>query len=311
MDYSIIFPVYNEEENIGELYTRTKKVLEGMKSSYEIIFINDGSTDKTALLLHALHEKDATVKIVNFSRNFGHQNAVTAGLKYSTGTAVAILDADIQDPPEILPDFFAKLDEGYDVVYAIRKNRKEGLLKRMAYSLFYRFLSRIAEIDMPLDSGDFCVMKRRVVDAVNMLPERNRFIRGLRSWVGYKQVGLPYERSERSGGESKYTLSKLFKLAFDGIFSFSYFPLQLMFTIGTVSLVVSSIGVLVAMYFRFFTPFYKQVPGFATTIILVMFIGGLQLFTLGLLGEYLRRVYDEIKNRPSFIVESTLGLEKK
>ncbi len=311
MDYSVIFPVYNEEDNISVLYARTKKVLQDLGGSYEIVCVNDGSTDGTPLLLQALHEKDKAVKVINFSRNFGHQNAVTAGLKYARGRSVAILDSDMQDPPEVLPRFFAKLDEGYDVVFAVRTQRKENLLKRMSYSLFYRFLKKIAEIDIPLDSGDFCVMKRRVVDSINMLPERNRFIRGLRSWVGFKQTGLAYERSERRAGESKYTLEKMFKLAFDGIFSFSYVPLQVMFTVGTISLLLSVVGIILAVYFRFFTTFYKQVPGFATTIILVMFVGGLQLFTLGLMGEYLRRIYDEIKNRPSFIVESTLGFKSE
>lgn len=311
MKYSVIFPVYNEEDNIRELYTRATQVLKKLTSPYELLFVNDGSTDKTPLILQDLSEKDKAVKIVNFSRNFGHQNAVTAGLKYASGEAVAILDADMQDPPEVLPKFFAKLEEGYDVVYAIREKRKEGPIKRMAYSAFYRLLKKIAEIDIPLDSGDFCVMKKRVVEAVNRLPERNRFIRGLRSWVGFRQTGLAYERSQRKAGVSKYTLGKMFKLAFDGIFSFSYFPLQLMFSVGTISLLLSILGIVLAVYFKFFTPYYKHVPGFATTIILVMFVGGLQLFTLGLMGEYLRRVYDEIKNRPSFIVESTVGIEKE
>jgi dolichol-phosphate mannosyltransferase len=305
--YTIIFPVFNEEENIVTVYERTRKVLERLAKDYEIIFVNDGSIDKTAGHLADLHIKDKKVKVINFSRNFGHQVAVTAGLDHATGDYIAILDADLQDPPEVLPEFFKKAEEGYDVVFAIRKNRKENLLKKTSYKFFYRILHKIANIDIPLDSGDFCVMSRRAVKALNSLPERNRFIRGLRSWIGFKQIGIEYERAGRLAGESKYSFAKLLKLAFDGIFSFSYAPLQFMFYLGLFSLIVSTIGVIGAIYLRFFTTAYKQVPGFATTIILVMFIGGLQLFSIGVLGEYLRRLYEESKQRPQYIVESTIG----
>lgn len=308
MKYSLVLPVYNEEDNLPDLYSRISQVMGKMKGEYEILFINDGSSDRTYETLLGLHKKDSKVKIINFSRNFGHQTAVSAGLKYAKGDRVAILDADLQDPPEVLPDFFKKLDEGYDTVYAIRKNRKEGLVKKFAYSSFYRFLKRVSNIDIPLDSGDFSVMSRRMVDAINALPERNRFVRGLRSWVGFKQVGMSYDRHARQAGESKYTMSKLMKLAFDGIFSFSYVPLQFMFYLGLLSLVGSFAGSIWAIYQRFFTPNYNQVPGFATTIILVMFVGGLQLFSLGVVGEYMRRIYDEIKARPQYIIDSTVGL---
>ncbi|MBI4004836.1 glycosyltransferase family 2 protein [Candidatus Roizmanbacteria bacterium] len=307
MKYSLILPVLNEQETIGDLYDRVKKTLNGLTGQHEIIFINDGSTDSTSLLLRKLHDKDKTVKVINFSRNFGHQVAVTAGLHYCSGEYVAILDADLQDPPEILPKFFAKLDEGYDTAYAIRKKRKESIVKKIAYNSFYRILRSISNTGIPLDSGDFCVMNRKVVDAINSLPERNRFIRGIRSWVGFKQIGIEYERASRKAGESKYTLRKLFKLAFDGIFSFSYVPLQFMFLLGSIAIALSIIGSLAAIYLRYFTTAYNQVPGFATTIILVMFIGGLQLFSIGIMGEYLRRVYDEIKRRPPYIVHSLLG----
>lgn len=309
MRYSIILPVYNEQENIQTVYARVKKVLEKLSGAYELIFINDGSYDGTLHLLQKLHEQDKNVKVINFSRNFGHQIAVTAGLDSCRGEYVAILDADLQDPPEILPEFFAKLDEGYDCVYAIRKKRKENILKKFTYGTFYRLLRSIANTDIPLDSGDFCVMKRSVVDAINSLPERNRFVRGIRSWVGFKQIGLEYERASRSAGNSKYTLRKLFQLAFDGIFSFSYVPLQIMFYLGLTALIISLVGSVIAVYMRFFTSAYNQVPGFATTIILVMFIGGLQLFSIGVVGEYLRRVYDEIKHRPLYIVQSKLGFK--
>jgi dolichol-phosphate mannosyltransferase len=307
MKYSLIFPVYNEQENVKNLYERVARVVKKLKTDYELIFINDGSHDKTASLLSTLNKKDKNVKIINFSRNFGHQTAVSAGLKYVTGDYVAILDADLQDPPEVLPKFFKKLDAGYDAVYAVRKNRKENVVLRAAYMFFYRLLHGVADIDIPLDSGDFCVMNKRVVSAMNSLPERNRFVRGLRSWVGFRQTGLEYERAARAAGESKYTLGKLFKLAFDGIFSFSYIPLQMMFYLGLISLAGSVLGSIWAVYQRFFTLNYNQVPGFATTIILVMFIGGLNLFAIGILGEYLRRIYDETKQRPQYIIESKIG----
>lgn len=309
MKYSLIFPVFNEEENVGVLYKRVKKVMDDLGQEHELIFVNDGSFDTTSHKLLQLHKKDKKVKMINFSRNFGHQVAVSAGLRYSTGDYIAILDSDLQDPPEILPKFFKKLEGGYDAVYAIRKDRKEGLVKKFAYGSFYRFLKTIANIDIPLDSGDFCVMKRRLVDAINSLPERNRFVRGLRSWVGFKQAGLEYEREARFAGKSKYTLRKLFKLAFDGIFSFSYVPLQAMFYLGLISLVLSVLGSIAAVYFRFFTTAYNRVPGFATTVILLLFIGGLILFSIGIMGEYIRRIYDEIKQRPQFIIESTVGFE--
>jgi dolichol-phosphate mannosyltransferase len=217
------------------------------------------------------------------------------------------LDADLQDPPEVLPRFFEKAKEGYDVVYAVRKARKETVFKRLGYAAFYRLLARMSHIDIPLDSGDFCVMSRRVVVALNALPERNRFVRGLRSWVGYRQIGMEYERAGRFAGESKYPFSKLIKLAFDGIFSFSYVPLQFISWLGSIAMLLAFVGSVWAIYQRFFTPNYNAVPGFATTIILVMFIGGLQLFSLGIVGEYMRRMYDEIKARPQYIIDSEVG----
>lgn len=311
MKYSIIFPIYNEEKNISSLYNRIKKVMDKLQKDYELIFINDGSLDRTRVFLEELHEKDKKVKIINFSRNFGHQIAVSAGLRYAKGDYMAVLDSDLQDPPEILPQFFIKLDEGYDAVYAIRKRRKENIIKKLCYSFFYRLLRTIANIAIPLDSGDFCVINRRVVNAINSLPERNRFVRGLRSWVGFRQIGIEYERDARLAGHTKYTFSRLIKLAFDGIFSFSYVPLQLMSYMGFIALVFSFIGILVAVYMKFFTTNYNRVPGFATTFILLMFTAGLQMFSLGIMGEYMRRIYDEIKQRPQYIIESAIGFGGK
>ncbi|OGK51294.1 glycosyl transferase [Candidatus Roizmanbacteria bacterium RIFCSPLOWO2_01_FULL_41_22] len=307
MKYSVILPVYNEEENLSTLYDRVSDALKKLKCDYELIFVNDGSRDHTPELLNKLHSKDKSVKIINFSRNFGHQTAVTAGLQHCSGDYIAIMDADLQDPPEILAQFFAKLDDDYDVVYAIRTKRKESYLKRMGYDTFYRFLHFIANIDIPLDSGDFCVMNKKVVAALNSLPERNRFVRGLRSWVGFRQIGIEYERASRHAGESKYPISKLFKLAFDGIFSFSYVPLQMMFVVGFIAINMSILATIWVIYQRFFTENYAQVPGFATTVILVTFIGGVQLFSLGVVGEYMKRMFDEIKQRPQYIIDSTSG----
>jgi len=307
--YSIILPVYNEAQNIFQIYKRTKNVLRKLRNTHEFILINDGSRDTSFIQLQKLHRQDKTVKIINFSRNFGHQTAVTAGLQFAQGKYVAILDADLQDPPEVLPEFFNKLEEGYDTVYAIRRKRKEHIVKRFLYSTFYRLLKFISTTDIPLDSGDFCVMNSRVVRAINSLPERNRFIRGIRSWVGFKSIGIEYERAARYAGNSKYTYTKLMKLAFDGLFSFSYVPLQLMFAFGLISLAFSFIGILIVFYLRFFTN--TLVPGFATTIILVLFIGGLQLFSFGIVGEYVRRIYDEIKQRPQYIIESLVGIKYK
>lgn len=308
MDYSLIFPVYNEEDNIQNLYDRVTGVMKELHCEYEIIFINDGSYDRTKELLSELHKKDKHIKVINFSRNFGHQVAVSAGLQHVKGKAIAILDADLQDPPEILKKFFPYLEQGYDVVYAVRTQRKENILKKAAYSMFYRLLQKISNIYIPLDSGDFCVMNQKVVRAINTLPERNRFVRGLRSWVGFRQIGVAYERAGREAGESKYNLARLMKLALDGIFSFSYMPLQLMFYGGFFAFLFGILGSIVAIYLRFFTTAYKGVPGFATTIILIMVVGGLQMFAMGIMGEYIRRVYDEVKARPQYIIDSTLGI---
>lgn len=304
---SIILPVYNEEANISEVYKRVTASLAPLNKSFEIVFINDGSHDGTHEAISHLVKKDSHVKLINFTRNYGHQSAVTAGLDHVTGEYIAILDADLQDPPEVLPQFFAQLDKGYDVVYAIRQNRKEGFIKKFAYSTFYRLLKMVSSIDIPLDSGDFCVMRLRVAKTMQTLPERNRFVRGIRSWVGYKQIGLAYDRSERSRGESKYTFSKLMQLAIDGILSFSYIPLRIMTFGGLFAFILSIVGIGVALYIRLFTKMF--VPGFATTIILLLFSGGIIMLGLGIIGEYIARIYDEVKQRPPYIIESLQGFK--
>ena len=306
MHYSLILPIYNEEENIELLTKRLFEVMFKLQRSFELIFVNDGSSDKSPAILKALNSENKNIKIINFSRNFGHQAAVTAGLDLSCGKVIAVLDADLQDPPEILPQFFAKLEEGYDVVYAIRRHRKESWGKRLMYFLFYRILKIVANINIPLDSGDLCVMSRRIVDELKSLPERNRFLRGLRSWVGYSQTGLEYEREGRFAGKSKYTWSKMFKLAFDGIFSFSYVPLQLLTWSGFLFLILAFLGILLTLYAKLFTNIF--IPrGFPTTIIVILFIGGINMFSLGIIGEYIGRIYDEVKSRKTYIIESKIG----
>jgi polyisoprenyl-phosphate glycosyltransferase len=299
-ELSVVIPVFNEEENITILHSRLTNVLHGTHVGYEIIFVDDGSDDDSLNQLQNLSIKDNHVLIVELARNFGHQIAITAGLDYARGKAVAVMDADLQDPPEVLPEFIAKWREGNDVVYAVREQRKERWLKRTSYAAFYRLLYRVADVPIPLDSGDFCVMDRRVVDLLRSMPERNRFVRGIRSWVGLKQVGLPFERAARHAGESKYTFSRLMLLALDGLISFSYVPLRLITFLG---FSVSALSILMAIFY-----FVKKLlyglspPGFATLIVSIFFLAGIQLITLGVIGEYVGRIFEEAKRRPLYVL---------
>ena len=240
--YSIVIPVYNEEENLLELYHRLKKVLVNLDELYGIIFVNDGSMDRTRDIIYELRNSDPNIKLISFSRNFGHQTSVSAGLDFASGHATIMMDGDLQDPPEIIPRLIEKWQEGYKVVYALRKKRKEGLFKRFAYSTFYRLLKKISYIDIPLDSGDFSLIDRKVVDLLIKMPERNKFIRGLRAWVGFQQIGIEYERDKRYAGEPKYSLNKLLNLALDGLISFSYAPLKLATSFGFVVSGFASMG---------------------------------------------------------------------
>ncbi|MCX6136927.1 MAG: glycosyltransferase family 2 protein [Ignavibacteriales bacterium] len=305
-EISVVVPVFNEEETLGLLVERLVAVLEKMTKRYEVLFVNDGSRDRTYELLIRHAAANQNLRVVDFSRNFGHQTAVAAGLSYAAGDAVIVMDGDLQDPPELLPEFVEKWREGYEVVYAVRAERKENIFKRTAYKMFYRALHALADIDIPLDSGDFGLMDRRVVDAINRMPERNRFVRGLRSWVGFRQVGLPYSRDARFAGDSKYPLTKLMKLAFDGLISFSTAPLKIATAIGFLVSFCSFVGILFYLYLFFTTP---RVPGFTTLIIILLFIGGVQLITVGILGEYVGRIYDESKHRPMFVVRETINIQ--
>ena len=303
---SVVLPVYNESDNLEDLLARLLPMLEkAAHGSFEIVFVDDGSHDGSAEILDSFHERDPRVKSVHLSRNFGHQAALQAGLDRSTGKSVVMMDADLQDPPEILDQLLERWRQGYDVVYALRKNRKEGLLKRAGYSLFYRTMRAMAEIDIPLDAGDFCLLDRKVVDTLVSLRERNRFLRGLRSWVGFKQIGVEYERESRHAGVPKYTLRKLLKLALSGYIGFSALPLRAAAAMGFLA---AGTGFALAAWTIVTKIRDIDSPrGWASTLAVVLFVGGAQLVMLGVIGEYLSRVYDEVRQRPIYIVSSDVG----
>lgn len=305
-ELSIVIPVYDEEAGLRELDERLRASLAPLELDYEILFVNDGSRDGSLSVLRDLRAKDDRLKIIDFSRNFGHQIAISAGLDHARGAAVIVMDGDLQDPPEILPDLVARWREGYEVVYAVREKRKEGVLKRAAYAVFYRLLQRISDTEIPLDSGDFSLMDRRVVDMLVQLPERNRFVRGLRAWVGFRQTSFAYERDARFAGDPKYDFGRLLRLALDGVFAFSHAPLRLATLVG---LGITGVGGALAVWiFVKRVIQYEVVPGFATVAILVLFFGGVQLVTIGILGEYIARIYTEVKGRPRYVIRELDGL---
>jgi dolichol-phosphate mannosyltransferase len=311
---SMVIPCFNEEEALPELFRRVTAAADALGCRWEVVCVDDGSMDGTWRLLAAQHQRDERWRGLSFARNFGHQTAVSAGLHFARGHAVMILDADLQDPPEEFGRFVAKWREGFDVVYAIRQKRKEFFVKRFCYWLFYRLMARLVSFDLPLDSGDFCLMDRRVVDIINEMPERTRFVRGLRAWAGFKQTGVTYERQARAAGQPKYTFKTLFKLAWDGIFSFSTLPLRLVSHLGLIISSIALFGIVFTVLQRIFADQFasiglKPVPGFATIVISILFLGGLQLFCLGILGEYIGRIYEEVKQRPKWIVRQSLGLK--
>jgi glycosyltransferase involved in cell wall biosynthesis len=305
---SVVIPVYEEEANLPVLYDRLTKVLAETEPAYEIVFIDDGSHDRSVEVMRGLVAGDAHIIVVELSRNFGHQIAISAGLDYARGDAVIVMDADLQDPPEVLPQFIAKWREGHDVVYAIRGQRKEGWFKRTLYALFYRLLQRIANIEIPLDSGDFCLMDRRVVEILNGMPERNRFVRGIRSWVGLDQIGLEYERQSRYAGRVKYSYRRLVYLALDGLISFSFVPLRMITVTGFVVSLISI--VLAAIYFFQRLTVGPNPLGFTTTIVAVLFLSGMQLITLGVIGEYVGRIFEEVKRRPLYVVRQVTEAQR-
>jgi glycosyltransferase involved in cell wall biosynthesis len=306
---SVVVPCFNEQEVIEQTYSELVRNLGYLAGiALQFVVIDDGSKDHTTEILNDLRTKDKRIKLVRFSRNFGHQAAIAAGLAHADGDIVAVIDADLQDPPQVIVQMIDKWREGFDVIYGIRRGRKEYWLKRFAYLSFYRiFRSISSSIDAPLDAGDFCLMDRRVVDVLIALPERNQFLRGLRSWVGFKQTGLVYERAVRPAGESKYSLTKLFRLALDGIFNFSTLPLEWVFFVGMAMAGITFLGLLGIVLQRVFNlPVFgvhpSEIPGFALTVLTILFIGGVQMTCIGILGEYIARIYEEVKHRPRYII---------
>lgn len=308
---SFIIPLYNEEQVFSKLEARLRALAPQLPFSAEFILVDDGSRDATPLLMRRLATEDPRFKAVFLARNFGHQIAVSAGMDYVAATeAVMILDGDLQDPPELATQFYEHIRQGYEVVYAIRKKRKENALKRAAYWSFYRLLNAISTIDIPLDSGDFCMISRRVNDWIRSMPERSRFIRGMRTWVGFRQIGLEYEREARQAGEAKYNFKMLFHLAYDGLFNFSEVPLRLITKLGVATITLSLVYLVATLAFR---SMGGEVPrGFITTIFAITLFSGVQLVSLGIIGEYLSRIYTQVKERPLFIVREVIedGKEK-
>jgi glycosyltransferase involved in cell wall biosynthesis len=303
---SVVLPVFNEARILPTLHGRLRGVLQTLNEPYEILFVDDGSRDESLSCLKDLRAADATIKIVSLSRNFGHQTAITCGLDHASGDAVILMDADLQDPPEVIPRLIEKWREGHDVVYAVREKRRgEGLFKRATAALFYRLLRRLTLVDIPLDAGDFRLLSRRVVNAVQSSRERNRFMRGLVSWVGYRQTGITFTREERSVGETKYPFRKMLKFALDGITAFSFVPLQVATLLGLGISLFSSLYIVYAIYLKLFTE--RTVPGWTSLIVAVLFLGGVQLIALGTIGEYIGRVYEEVKHRPLYLVGERIG----
>jgi polyisoprenyl-phosphate glycosyltransferase len=298
---SIVVPVFNERESLPELYRRVKEMMESTGETWELILVDDGSRDGSTEIIRDLGKQDAHVRPVIFARNFGHQIAITAGLDYSQGQAVVVMDADLQDPPEVVLELIAKWREGYQVAYAVRAEREgETWFKKTTASLFYRIIYRITDVKIPLDTGDFRLMDRQVVDVLKKMRERHRFPRGMVAWVGFRQAPVPYRRAARFAGETKYPFKKMVKLALDAVTSFSYFPLQVASYVGFVAAGISIVTIPVVIGMRIFG--HEAFLGQATTLLAVLFLGGVQLICVGVLGEYIGRIYDEVKARPLYIV---------
>lgn len=307
---SIVVPVYNEEAVIHESYRRLKAVLEAQSDSYELIFVNDGSRDATGDILKNICSADPHTRLVDFSRNFGHQTAITAGMNFASGDAVVVIDADLQDPPEVIPAMIAKWREGFDVVYGRRAVRKgETLFKRFTSAAFYRVLQKLTDVDIPVDTGDFRLIDRKVCDALKSVKERNRYIRGIISWLGFRQTAVEFVREERFAGETKYPLKKMIRFAFDAITSFSYKPLKLASYFGGAVSLAGFAYMMVVLYLKVFTN--GTVTGWASMMAVSLFFNGVVLMMLGIIGEYIGRIYDEAKGRPLYVVQDTLNFSRQ
>jgi polyisoprenyl-phosphate glycosyltransferase len=307
---SIVVPMYFEEEVAQECYNRITAVMNSNHYNYELVFVNDGSTDRTLEILEQLAMNDNRTKVISFARNFGHQIAVTAGIDYAKGDAIVIIDADLQDPPEVIPELVNKWLEGFDVVYAKRKKRKgETWFKLLTAKYFYKFLNYMSDIDIPKDTGDFRLIDRKVAAVFRKMTEKNRFVRGMFSWIGFSQTYIEYERDERFAGETKYPFKKMIKFASDGIIAFSSKPLKLVMTLGSVSVLVSIIVLLYSILTRLFG--HEVQPGWASIMVAITFFSGIQLVGLGIVGQYIARIYDESKNRPIYIVKDVYNIENE
>jgi glycosyltransferase involved in cell wall biosynthesis len=306
--YSVVAPVFNEEETLPYFYERMIAVMEGLGEPFEVLLVNDGSRDSSFQIMKELHQQDPRVRVIDFSRNFGHQIAISAGLDYAQGQAIIIVDSDLQDPPEVIPRLVERWKHGAEVVYAQRAKRVgETKFKLITATLFYRLIGAITSVNIPRDVGDFRLMDRRVVDALVSMREHHRFMRGLSAWVGFRQEAVLYNRKERFAGQTKYPLRKMIHFSLDAITSFSHLPLQLATTFGFILASISLIGIMLAAFLRLFV---NAIVGQASTLILVLFLGGVQLIFLGIIGEYLGRIYDEVRARPLYIVHHVLGAEK-
>ena len=304
-DISIIIPVFNEEKNIPQLYQRLKKTISQLSPHYEYIFVNDGSTDHTLTLLKTLRKKDKKIKIISFSRNFGHMPALDAGLAHTKGKKIVFIDADLQDPPEIIKKMYQKASQGYDVVYGTKIKRKESPHKVFLFNTFYKIMNQLSYYKMPANTGTFSLIDRKVANVIISLPERNKYFSGIRAWAGFSQTGITYQRASRYRGKEKSIIS-LFRLAMDGILSFSYVPLKIASFLGFIFAGLAFIFILFVIFGRLF--FGLGIIGWASTISTVLLIGGIQLITLGIIGEYLARIYEEVKNRPNYVISEKIGL---
>lgn len=304
MEVSVIIPVYNEEKNITLLHKRLTEVIQKITSDYELLFVNDGSRDSTLELVKNISRQDSHIRYINFSRNFGHQIAVMAGLDHCKGNTIVIIDADLQDPPEMIEGMYAKMKEGYDVVYAKRKSRKgETYMKKLTAKVFYRLLQRITSVHIPVDTGDFRIISRNIVEVLKQMPEQQKYLRGQIAWAGYKQTYIEYERQERHAGETGWPYRKMIRFALDGMTSFSNFPLKFATASGIIVSCISFILILYALYSRFIAKEY--VAGWTSLMIVVLFMGGIQLLSIGIIGEYISRISANVRNRPLYVIEET------
>ncbi len=303
---SVAIPIHNEASVLPELLARTRSVLDKIPGGpHQLLFVDDGSTDETLSILTKAVERDLRVSVISLSRNFGHQAALTAAIDHVTGDATILMDGDLQDAPEVIPQFIEKYTEGFDVVYAQRARRKEALPLRLCYYIFYRLMACLSDVNLPLDAGDFALMSRRVVERLQRMPEHHRYLRGLRGWVGFRHIGIPVERSERHSGRSKYGILRLLKLASDGIFAFSIVPIRAAVLLGMIAVFLSS---LFAVYSILAKVIFHQSPkGFTALLLLITFLSGIQLFFLGVIGEYVGRIYEETKGRPIYVIDRFIG----